>query len=474
MMKVLLIDSNKTIENLESVKERRNELFDNVYQKTGIARKDTEEFLSKFSEQFPNVMWECHPIFWRLLSKRILNEDQTDILYDEFLKVYEKYIVLYKDAIKFLYKYKNRYKLGLIANGNAKRLGCLIKKFKLNKIFEIIIISGETPYKKPDTFIFEIALKDLQVESQCAVMIGDRLDTDILGAQQLGIKTILLDRNSYYLNAEKVVIPDFVVTDFTKVGDILKNIEEESLDKANQTKISSAIILAGGKGSRLGNIGKQYQKCMLPIKGKPLLYYIIQSFIKQGCKKFILIVNHLSDQVKDYFKSGNELGISIEYVEKSFSSTYEALYKAIELIEDDYFFYCHGNILFDESLVENMLSLYNQKEAPVISVMQNTTDITHAKIQLKDKYINKVVTNKADKQYSLLEYVFMGIAIYSKKYMNNWCNSNIKGMSEEIISQLLMHGVKTFAVECHQQYYHIESISDYIKVNQNIKDGELW
>src|SRR6267142_2829713 len=69
------------------------------------------------------------------------------------------------------------------------------------------------------------------------------------------------------------------------------------------------IILAGGKGSRLGDLTKDCQKCMLPINGKPFLDLLIKHYRKQGFNKFIISTGYLAEQVESY-----NFGTSVSFV----------------------------------------------------------------------------------------------------------------------------------------------------------------
>lgn len=82
-----------------------------------------------------------------------------------------------------------KYKLGIIANqapGTAARM----EQYGLSQYLDLIVASAEEGLEKPDPTIFQLALKRAGCLPEHAVMIGDRLDNDIMPAKQLGMKTI--------------------------------------------------------------------------------------------------------------------------------------------------------------------------------------------------------------------------------------------------------------------------------------------
>jgi len=77
-----------------------------------------------------------------------------------------------------------------------------------------------------------------------------------------------------------------------------------------------AVILAGGLGTRLGELTTKTPKSMVPVEGRPFLFYLLRLLRAQGIKDIVLCIGHLGCQVQDYFRSGQSLGIDIKYSEE--------------------------------------------------------------------------------------------------------------------------------------------------------------
>jgi putative hydrolase of the HAD superfamily len=100
---------------------------------------------------------------------------------------------VFPDVPEVLTELKSRgYKLAIVSNATSGRL---IRKAAagrdLTQYFETIIVSADIGYRKPHPKIFQLALDFLKVKPEQTVMVGDLLDYDIIGAQKLGMKTIL-------------------------------------------------------------------------------------------------------------------------------------------------------------------------------------------------------------------------------------------------------------------------------------------
>ena len=67
-----------------------------------------------------------------------------------------------------------------------------------------------------------------------------------------------------------------------------------------------AIILAGGLGTRLGNLTEIIPKPMVKIDNIPILYHIMSSFSKHGINDFVIALGYKSEVIKDYFLNFRE------------------------------------------------------------------------------------------------------------------------------------------------------------------------
>ena len=97
----------------------------------------------------------------------------------------------YPQARPLLERLSQRYNLGVIANqppGTAERLA----QYGLADYFAVCVSSGDAGVSKPDPAIFRLALDAADCAPADAVMIGDRLDNDVLPAKALGFATVRL------------------------------------------------------------------------------------------------------------------------------------------------------------------------------------------------------------------------------------------------------------------------------------------
>ena len=74
--------------------------------------------------------------------------------------------------------------------------------------------------------------------------------------------------------------------------------------KMELKSMNSAVILCGGKGTRLGNLGKKIpKKALVSIHTKPIIWYIINILISKGFNHFILPTGYKGIMIKKYIKN---------------------------------------------------------------------------------------------------------------------------------------------------------------------------
>jgi FMN phosphatase YigB (HAD superfamily) len=121
---------------------------------------------------------------------------------------------------------KNRYKLAMIANAGSIGARNVIASCRLEDYFDAIVISGELGIEKPAREIFEAALDKLRVKAENTIMVGNRIDADIVGANRIGMRSVRFKWNDRYQerisNGDEK--PNFVIQSLLELLGILSSI----------------------------------------------------------------------------------------------------------------------------------------------------------------------------------------------------------------------------------------------------------
>jgi HAD superfamily hydrolase (TIGR01549 family) len=125
----------------------------------------------------------------------------------EFCEEFMKYVKIDVDAEAALKELKKTYRLGMVSNFAIPE--CVLKLLKaagIDKLFDVIVISGAVNRRKPHEEIFKSALKLMSLSPAEAVFVGDTIDADIEGAKAVGMKAVYIERRVQ--NASKKYLPD--------------------------------------------------------------------------------------------------------------------------------------------------------------------------------------------------------------------------------------------------------------------------
>ena len=130
--------------------------------------------------------------------------------------------ILYSDTTKCLEILSGRYKIGIIANqslGTKTRL----EQHGILQYIDLVIASAEEGVAKPDKRIFEIALNRSNCQPSDAVMIGDRIDNDIVPAKRMGMHTIWIKQGygQYWDITDEVEKADCTVHSLMEICNVL-------------------------------------------------------------------------------------------------------------------------------------------------------------------------------------------------------------------------------------------------------------
>jgi len=118
------------------------------------------------------------------------------------------------EALSYL---KNKYTLYIITNGFSEIQSDKLKNCNLDQYFKGIITSEDAGAQKPSPIIFEHALRLSNAQKNECLMIGDDLETDILGAKNTGIDQVFFNSDNIQ-HSEDIT---FEITSLNELKDIL-------------------------------------------------------------------------------------------------------------------------------------------------------------------------------------------------------------------------------------------------------------
>ena len=151
-----------------------------------------------------------------------------------------------------------------------------------------------------------------------------------------------------------------------------------------------AVILAGGKGSRLAPYTAVLPKPLMPIVDMPILEIVLKQLKSHGFDQIVIAVGHLASLIKAYFGDGSDLGVSIEYViEASPLGTAGPLGNIDGL--DETFIVMNGDILTDMDYGELVQHHRAGGSMMTIATFKRTVKIDFGVLETDGGYISRYI-----------------------------------------------------------------------------------
>ena len=190
-----------------------------------------------------------------------------------------------------------------------------------------------------------------------------------------------------------------------------------------------AVILAGGKGTRLQPLTYKIPKSIVLIKGDPFLAYQLNLLKKYNITQVLLCIGYLGEKIKDYFAEGKKLGINISYsIENELLGTGGAIKKAESLLED-FFLLLNGDTYLSIDYAELSAYFNRYKKMGVIVVCEKGE--IKGNVKMEDGLIVDYKKNGD------LEYLDAGVSIYSKKVLDLIPTHKPVSLEKEIYPKLI-------------------------------------
>ena len=232
------------------------------------------------------------------------------------------------------------------------------------------------------------------------------------------------------------------------------------------------VIMAGGKGTRIAQVNATVPKPMIPIEGKPILEYQIETLNKQGYTDIILIVGHMGNVIQKYFGDGSAFGVQISYiVEEQPLGTAGALYFLKDEIQND-FLLLNGDIIFDVDIQKFLEYHCNQRTAATILTHPNSHPYDSGIIIADDK--NRVTNwlHKEDERLWYKNRVNAGLHMFSPRIFESFHEAKKCDLDRDVLKPLIKEG--ELSVYDSPEYIKDMGTPDrYYAVIEDIKSGKV-
>jgi len=229
-----------------------------------------------------------------------------------------------------------------------------------------------------------------------------------------------------------------------------------------------AVILAGGKGTRLAGIGGEIPKPLVPVCGKPVLERQIEVLAREGITDITIVIGHLGGMIKEYFSDGSRFGVKISYFEETTPLGTGGALPLLPVSED--ILLCSGDLVFDFTL--SLMLDYHRRKGALITVLahpnSHPADSTAIVADSEGRILKFVPKEQKHGDYANLSNA--GIQLISRRFLETLNISGAADLDRDILAPACESG-GVYAYRCTEYVHDMGTPKRLKKAEEDISRG---
>ncbi|PHS61731.1 MAG: nucleotidyl transferase [Flavobacterium sp.] len=239
-------------------------------------------------------------------------------------------------------------------------------------------------------------------------------------------------------------------------------------------KITTALLLAAGTGSRLSPLTNDAPKCLTRVNEIEILGRLIETLHHYKFTRLVIVIGPFEQQIRDYLESVSK-NITIEYIVSPLYKTTNNIYSlwmAREKIKES-FVLIESDLIFKSSLLEEMLVPNKIAVSHILPWMNGTTISIDKQLSSKVTAINLGDSSTSDTNFKTVNICSFSPESWRKvsKRLGSWISKGkVNSYYEAVFSEMVADGSLNF--ECvyfdNEFWYEIDTIEDLHECKKNM------
>ena len=233
-----------------------------------------------------------------------------------------------------------------------------------------------------------------------------------------------------------------------------------------------AVIMAGGKGTRLAALTKdEIPKPMVPVAGKPLLLWQVERLKENGITDLIMVIGHLGEKIQEYFGDGSKFGVQIEYfLEEVPLGTAGSFYYLKDMLKEDTFLMMSGDLLFDIDF-ERMVRFHKEKGSVATLFLHPNGHPYDSDLLVLDSEERAI---RFDSKHNTRDYwydncVNAGIFVFDKQICDRVPEPVKRNLENDIIKGMIDDGIPVYGYRSPE---YVKDVGTVDRIAQGLADIE--
>ena len=234
------------------------------------------------------------------------------------------------------------------------------------------------------------------------------------------------------------------------------------------------VILAGGKGTRMGNLTQQVPKPMLPLAGKPILEHQIELARRYGHTDIVLLTGHLGNVIEEYFGDGARWGVRLRYCREPSPLGTAGAVKEVEAWLDGDFLVFYGDVMMDVDL--QRLAAFHAAKTALATLVVHPNGHPYDSDLLEIDLDGRIVAfhpkpRPADEYHRNL--VNAALYVVSPKLLHHVVRGRNADLAGNVFPELVRSGQPLFGYTSPEYIMDIGTIERMGQVDRDIVSGKV-
>ena len=154
-----------------------------------------------------------------------------------------------------------------------------------------------------------------------------------------------------------------------------------------------ALVLAAGRGTRLGRIGAALPKALVPIGGRPAIDYIFEMLHEASISRAFLVVGYKKEQIISYVEDGSDFGLKIAHItQPNQKGIADALLQAESFVHEDFLCLLGDTLLAPKDSLKRLVEFHTEQKPAATLLVAEVKDVTnYGIIELEGEQVTRVV-----------------------------------------------------------------------------------
>jgi len=236
--------------------------------------------------------------------------------------------------------------------------------------------------------------------------------------------------------------------------------------------VKQAVVMVGGKGTRLLPLTETRPKIILPVADRPCLWYLLRSLAMGGIEEVILACGYKSERMRRTIGDGSDLGLSIEY---SYEDEPMGTGGAMKLVEDrldDTFVAANGDVFVSMDVSEEIET--HQKTGAAVTIaltpVENPCEFGIARVDEELRITEFKEKPKPEEVFSNL--INAGVYVLQKDVLSEIPENTFYDFSKDLVPRLMSEGRRIQGYEVNGIWMDVGRPRDLLRANLAIADAE--